>query len=139
MQVFGSSGASRGLSLGLKSKRVQGNRLDVPKISFYQLPPSHEVSLEEFETLALNRLKALKAYQELESRGLSFDRLGEQLRLRLKQYLPMKTEEDMSNDNTSHYVLRLAFCRNEGTLCPSHTRFCTVFSDQLFFVFSFMV
>ncbi|KAI9030926.1 eukaryotic and archaeal DNA primase, large subunit-domain-containing protein [Phycomyces nitens] len=66
------------------------------RLNFYLAPPSTEITIEEFEIFALDRLQG-------------------------RQHLPLKSNlsqsptlyEERRKDHISHYVLRLAYCRSE--------------------------
>lgn len=100
-------------------------------LQMYKIPPTEEINLKEFETLALERLtllrslatattlKGLRAFSEewkeyivgeLRNHGLKYySRLFENSR-------SSTTDADMQarrKDHIAHFILRLAYCRNE--------------------------
>lgn len=86
-----------------------------PQLSFYELPPTESISLQEFEEFAVERLKVLKI---METVGIQHVKTNEEydreLRNKLKAtkiWKEMKTSGDF--DRISHYILRLAYCRSD--------------------------
>lgn len=106
-------------------------------VCLYRLPPTEEIKIQEFEELALERLKVLRIFEQANSKGL---RLlsddwkeyinGELTREGLKSYLRLciggigathpigssKREFELQarrRDYISHFILRLAYCRTE--------------------------
>lgn len=95
---------------------------------FYILPPLNDVSLKDFEELAIERLKLLRV---LEKAGLKHPKIlsdewkehvTTELNLAgLKHFLRLvrgngNTEPDMNarrRDYLSHFILRFAYCRSE--------------------------
>ncbi|KAK7100935.1 DNA primase large subunit-like [Littorina saxatilis] len=113
-------------------KRVRGHiKVDTPEIyshclQLYRLPPTDTISLEEFEELAVERLKVLKA---VETAGVRYTKgsdnyiklLEKEIReTKLKQAIfekstldePIK-QQNRWKDHVSHFILRLAYCRSE--------------------------
>ncbi|XP_066465587.1 DNA primase large subunit [Tiliqua scincoides] len=89
-------------------------------LQFYLQPPTENISLMEFESLAVDRLKLLKFVENL---GVSYlkgsddyDRkLGTELRKLKFPYMAL-AEEDYDarrKDHISHFILRLAYCQSE--------------------------
>ncbi|GFT66301.1 DNA primase large subunit [Nephila pilipes] len=98
-------------------------------LQFYKYPPVNTITLEEFEELALERLKVLRL---IERAGAKFNKnsqeykdmiLSELRKQNLNSYckitLPTdstikdKTYEARRRDHISHFILRLAYCRRE--------------------------
>lgn len=122
-------------------------------VSLYTDPPAEEITLDEFELFALDRLQLLRGIESLRTRGIE-----EEFDVKLKQletkYMPLKSYRyintynswpksishrnfplvsfpllfvcslhttldaagrtpQMRKDQVSHYILRLAYCRNE--------------------------
>ncbi|KAM3930395.1 DNA primase large subunit [Leptodactylus fuscus] len=91
-------------------------------LQFYQLPPTENISLTEFETFAIERLKLLKTVENL---GVSYvkgspeynAKLDSELR-KLKFSQPVTEMNDKvydirRKDHISHFILRLAYCQSE--------------------------
>ncbi|CAJ1963468.1 unnamed protein product [Cylindrotheca closterium] len=76
-------------------------------INLYQEIPTMEVSLDDFEEFALDRLKVLKRLEQLKLRHVPAEKH--------KQYLdPLLSKlNNPEKDSISHFVLRLAYCRTE--------------------------
>ncbi|XP_054554877.1 DNA primase large subunit isoform X2 [Talpa occidentalis] len=89
-------------------------------LQFYLQPPSENVSLIEFETLAVDRLKLLKAVENL---GVSYVKTTDQYRTKLEseiRKLKFSFRENLEDeyeprrrDHISHFILRLAYCQSE--------------------------
>jgi DNA primase large subunit len=91
------------------------------RLNFYRYPPRETISLEEFETLALSRLKILRSLETALLRKRSDDELKNTLSiLEEENGLPLhhsmgneieRLENERQKDNISHFVLRLAYAR----------------------------
>ncbi|XP_054718625.1 LOW QUALITY PROTEIN: DNA primase large subunit-like [Uloborus diversus] len=96
-------------------------------LQFYKCPPVDNITLEEFEELALERLKVLRI---IERAGAKFNKnsndykemiLNELKKLNLLFYFRInpsqnndeKIYNERKKDNISHFILRLAYCRRE--------------------------
>ncbi|KIW95662.1 uncharacterized protein Z519_04247 [Cladophialophora bantiana CBS 173.52] len=96
------------------------------RLSFYDVPPTQEITLEEFETWAIDRLRILAEIEACSFRNKSQDETSAHLEPLLKKYLPLSSnsaarggilDQNLKNqrrkDHYSHYILRLAFSRTE--------------------------
>nr|XP_042897330.1 DNA primase large subunit [Parasteatoda tepidariorum] len=98
-------------------------------LQFYKFPPTDVITLEEFEDLALERLKVLRL---IERAGAKFNKnsneyremiINELRKSNLSHYVKITIEnakkEDQKyilerrRDHISHFILRLAYCRRE--------------------------
>uniref|UniRef100_A0A673BL10 DNA primase large subunit n=1 Tax=Sphaeramia orbicularis TaxID=375764 RepID=A0A673BL10_9TELE len=90
-------------------------------MQFYGQPPLENISLTEFETFAVERLKLLKTVETL---GVSFVKHSEQYSKKLESEFknlnfPYRPEtvsiefEKRRKDHISHFILRLAYCQTE--------------------------
>ncbi|XP_043543379.1 DNA primase large subunit [Chiloscyllium plagiosum] len=92
-------------------------------IQFYEQPPTENVSLQDFENFAVERLKLLKCIETL---GVSYVRASESYNKKLeaefrKLRFPYRvsSEEKLDEyeirrkDHISHFILRLAYCQSE--------------------------
>ena len=100
------------------SKRVQLEKkqkklVDEPALSLYNLPPSHNVSLDEFESYAIDRLQLLRTIEALRARNIKGSDFQNALKKAEARYMPMTEREQRQKDNTSHFILRLAYCKSE--------------------------
>ncbi|XP_064020177.1 DNA primase large subunit [Pogoniulus pusillus] len=112
-----SSGRAR-----LKQARLAGDRRELypHSLQFYLEPPTENISLVEFESFAIDRLKLLKAVENL---GVSYARGNESYKTKLETELrklkfPYRAlaEDDYEarrKDHISHFILRLAYCQSE--------------------------
>uniref|UniRef100_A0A0B6Z753 DNA primase large subunit n=2 Tax=Arion vulgaris TaxID=1028688 RepID=A0A0B6Z753_9EUPU len=96
------------------------------RLQLYTQPPSDTISLQEFEELAVERLKVLKAvetvgitqqkgtvkYNELLEKEIAATKLKDSI-LRIKSVHPEKESDNSYRDHLSHFILRLAYCRSE--------------------------
>ncbi|EXJ58327.1 DNA primase large subunit [Cladophialophora yegresii CBS 114405] len=96
------------------------------RLSLYDVPPTQEISLEEFETWAIDRLRILAEIEACSFRNKSFEETSAHLEPLLKKYLPLssntaaaggvvdqKLKNQRRKDHYSHYILRLAFSGTE--------------------------
>uniref|UniRef100_A0AAR2M5H9 DNA primase large subunit n=1 Tax=Pygocentrus nattereri TaxID=42514 RepID=A0AAR2M5H9_PYGNA len=94
-------------------------------LQLYGQPPLENISLSEFETFAVERLKLLKTVENL---GVSFVKMSEQYSKKLHAEIsglnfPFRPEvvresgpseyEKRRKDHISHFILRLAYCQTE--------------------------
>ncbi|XP_057703489.1 DNA primase large subunit [Corythoichthys intestinalis] len=97
-------------------------------LQFYGQPPLENISLTEFESFAVDRLKLLKT---VENSGVSYVKLSEQYTKKLDNEFrnlnfPYKLDADdrktqngpseyekRRKDHISHFILRLAYCQTE--------------------------
>ncbi|KAJ7632556.1 DNA primase large subunit [Roridomyces roridus] len=102
--------------------QVQLHELEYPhRLNFYDKPPLYDVSIEEFETSALDRLRILAEIESSRVRNRSWEETkkvtGDQCDkyLQLKSTLAVGVDRDAQRrkDHLGHFVLRLAFCRSE--------------------------
>lgn len=85
----------------------------------YEQPPLLDITLEEFETCAIDRLKVLAHIESLSSRSLAPAQYSAALSTFVKSHLPLNSnsarnanlDDERRRDEIGHWVLRLAFCR----------------------------
>ncbi|OLY82721.1 DNA primase large subunit [Smittium mucronatum] len=99
------------------------NILDSPypsRLSLYDQPPDLEVSIEEFENFALDRLKVLKEVELAAIRGPTVEASQKKIIEVANKYFPLSSRKlknygDLMNerrkDHVSHFILRLSFSR----------------------------
>jgi DNA primase large subunit len=86
----------------------------------YDVPPLYDVTVEEFEMSALDRLRILAEIESSAARNRSWDELKKVTVLQCEKYLPLHStleatyplDYERRRDQLSHFVLRLAFCRS---------------------------
>ncbi|KAJ1940604.1 DNA primase subunit pri2 [Linderina macrospora] len=93
------------------------------RLSVYSEPPDMEVSIEEFETFALDRLQVLKAIEDAQLRSKGDADQHERISAAVDKHLPLHTNRsklplrqlmaERRKDHVSHFILRLAFSRTE--------------------------
>ncbi|KIL69678.1 hypothetical protein M378DRAFT_190092 [Amanita muscaria Koide BX008] len=95
------------------------------RLNFYDRPPMSDVTVEEFETSALDRLRVLTEIESSAARNRTWDETKRVIDSLCKKHLPLgpnppnlKDEQwirdtERRKDHLSHFVLRLAFCRSE--------------------------
>uniref|UniRef100_A0A8C2Q7T4 DNA primase large subunit n=1 Tax=Cyprinus carpio TaxID=7962 RepID=A0A8C2Q7T4_CYPCA len=80
-------------------------------LQFYGQPPLENISLTEFETFAVERLKLLKSVENI---GVSYVKNSEQYVKKLEAEFSRTSEyEKRRKDHISHFILRLAYCQTE--------------------------
>ncbi|XP_007943821.1 DNA primase large subunit [Orycteropus afer afer] len=107
----------------MRKQRLAGDQRSAcypHSLQFYLQPPSENISLIEFENLAIDRVKLLKSVENL---GVSHmkgtdeyqNKLEAELR-RLKFSYRENLEDEYEprrRDHISHFILRLAYCQSE--------------------------
>ncbi|KAA8902507.1 hypothetical protein TRICI_005868 [Trichomonascus ciferrii] len=99
------------------------------RLNFYHGPPLQEITVEEFEEWAIDRLRVLNELELCEARGEWVEdkpnggSLGQTMKPILDKYLPLSTssgknraavvEQERKKDHYSHFILRLVFSRSE--------------------------
>ncbi|CUM65979.1 uncharacterized protein PRCAT00003633001 [Priceomyces carsonii] len=92
------------------------------RLSFYDIPPLNEITLEQFEIWAIDRLKILIEIESCIARSKSIKEIEAVIKPMLLKYLPLSPnsnqndtliEEERIKDHYSHYILRLVFCRTD--------------------------
>lgn len=86
----------------------------------YDKPPLYDVTIEEFETSALDRLRILAEIESSAARNRTWDETKTVTSNLCDKYLPLKSsnavgvdkESQRRTDHLGHFVLRLAFCRS---------------------------
>uniref|UniRef100_A0A3P8VT54 DNA primase large subunit n=1 Tax=Cynoglossus semilaevis TaxID=244447 RepID=A0A3P8VT54_CYNSE len=83
-------------------------------LQFYGQPPLENVSLIEFETFAVERLKLLKAVENLGVRHLkTSEDYEKKLQQELRSSIGLSDYDKQRKDHISHFILRLAYCQTE--------------------------
>lgn len=84
-------------------------------LSLYQECPDAEISLDEFERLAGDRLTVLRLIEQLRAKGLNEGDQEYMSRLKEaeKKHLPLRSAAEARADREGHFILRLAYCRTE--------------------------
>ncbi|WVF69690.1 hypothetical protein IAT40_004469 [Kwoniella sp. CBS 6097] len=90
------------------------------RLNFYERPPTLDITLGEFETFAIARLRVLSHIESLSHRSLPYPQLVSAIQSYTKQHLPLSSntaravnlDEERRRDEIGHWVLRLAFCRS---------------------------
>ncbi|XP_030800976.1 DNA primase large subunit [Camarhynchus parvulus] len=102
--------------------RLAGDRREQypHSLQFYLEPPTESISLVEFESFAIDRLRLLKVVENL---GVSYVRSSDEYKTKLefelrKLKFPYRAlaEDDYEarrKDHISHFILRLAYCQSE--------------------------
>lgn len=93
------------------------------RLSFYDQPPLEEITLEEFELWAIDRLKILIEIESCLARSKLLKEIEAIVKPLLLKFLPLTPSSTSGNDAQalaerrkdyySHYTLRLVFCRTE--------------------------
>jgi len=84
------------------------------QVSLYREPPNVEITLDEFEDFALERLSLLRGIEQLKARGFEIKELMEKIGELERKHMRISADpEDLRRDRLSHFILRLAYCRTE--------------------------
>ncbi|CAH7687685.1 eukaryotic and archaeal DNA primase, large subunit-domain-containing protein [Phakopsora pachyrhizi] len=90
-------------------------------LSAYSEPPNSDITIEEFEGWAIDRLKVLAEIENAVTRNRSFEDLKPILTNRCREFFTLPPGSQQldgisflkKKDQYSHFILRLAFCRSE--------------------------
>ncbi|PVU99464.1 hypothetical protein BB559_000708 [Furculomyces boomerangus] len=92
------------------------------RLSLYEKSPDLEISIEEFEIFALDRLKVLKEVELAYIRGPTTEQIQKRIIEVSTKYLPLSGRKhkpinvlvsERRKDYVSHFILRLSFSRTE--------------------------
>ncbi|QRW21519.1 DNA primase large subunit [Rhizoctonia solani] len=91
------------------------------RLNFYDDPPLCNVTLEEFETWGIQRLRVLAEIESCNVRNRTFEDTKLVALAQSKKHLPLNSTSaigmdrdlERKRDHVSHFVLRLAFCHSE--------------------------
>ena len=86
----------------------------------YDRPPTEDITLEEFESCAIDRLYVLSEIESCYARNRPFEELKKITKLQCDKHIPLDHNSAITKDRdsqrkkdiTGHFVLRLAFCRS---------------------------
>ena len=97
---------------GSQGKHGSHSNRAVPLVSLYYEVPTEEVSLDEFEEFALDRLQLLRSVELFKSRGLEETKLYEKIIETEKKFMPLASsgaddsEENRRKDIISHFIMQ---------------------------------
>ncbi|RPD66256.1 DNA primase large subunit [Lentinus tigrinus ALCF2SS1-7] len=92
------------------------------RLNFYDKPPLEDITIEDFETTALDRLRVLAEIESCFARNRAFKEMqtvildnvcNKYLELNRTSNTLKPLDEERRKDHIGHFVLRLAFCRSE--------------------------
>lgn len=91
-----------------------------PTIYSYEKPPLGDVTIEEFELFAIDRLRVLGEIETSWARNRPPEEVKKVVGDQCKKYIPLNSgtaktvelDEERRKDHIGHFVLRLAFCRS---------------------------
>lgn len=91
------------------------------RLNFYSIPPTADITLEQFEQWAIDRLRVLAELEACSFRNKSPAETAAHMKPILDKYLPLassssgssKLHEERMKDHYSHFILRLAFASTE--------------------------
>ncbi|KAI9800191.1 MAG: hypothetical protein M1825_004175 [Sarcosagium campestre] len=91
------------------------------RLNFYDSPPTAEITLEQFEQWAIDRLRILAELEACSFRNKTPAETGAHMKPLLDKYLPLSSNSSASpalhaerqKDHYSHFILRLAFSGTE--------------------------
>lgn len=90
------------------------------RLCSYDVPPVDDITIEDFETFAIDRLRVLAEIESAFARNRPYDELKKITLDQSKKYLVLNSstahtvdkEAERRKDHVGHFVLRLAFCRS---------------------------
>ncbi|KAI0420219.1 eukaryotic and archaeal DNA primase, large subunit-domain-containing protein [Xylaria grammica] len=91
------------------------------RLNFYATPPTADITLEQFEQWAIDRLRILAELEACSFRNKSLAETASHMKPLLEKYLflqpnsssSVKLSEERQKDHYSHFILRLAFASTE--------------------------
>ncbi|CAK7567974.1 MAG: DNA primase subunit pri2 [Sporothrix epigloea] len=91
------------------------------RLNIYAEPPTADITLEQFEQWAIDRLRVLAELEACSFRNRSPAETATHMKPMLEKYLPLDTNSSLSTqlaaqrkkDHYSHFILRLAFSSTE--------------------------
>ncbi|KAI1768022.1 DNA primase, large subunit [Hypoxylon sp. FL1150] len=91
------------------------------RLNFYETPPTADITLEQFEQWAIDRLRVLAELEACSFRNKSPAETAAHMKPLLEKYLPLQSNTSSSSklsaerqkDHYSHFILRLAFSSTE--------------------------
>ncbi|KAF2500899.1 DNA primase, large subunit [Lophium mytilinum] len=91
------------------------------RLNFYVVPPTAEITLEEFEVWAIGRLKVLSELEGCSFRNRSQEETTTYMTSILEKHMPLHAnssrsgilQDERKKDHYSHFILRLAFSATE--------------------------
>ncbi|CAD6887808.1 unnamed protein product [Tilletia controversa] len=113
----GGGGGSKSPGVALR----KGNERYPTRLSFYNVPPTQEITLWQFETWAIDRLRVLADIESSQARNRTYEETRDLVKTTSRTYLPLNAhtakekplQHERERDHVSHFVLRLAFSRSE--------------------------
>lgn len=93
------------------------------RLSFYSRPPTLEITIEDFQSWAIDRLIVLGEIESALYRNKSLSEMNNLIKSLTDRYLPLSSntsrplkgdhlELERRKDHYSHFILRLAFCKS---------------------------
>ncbi|PQE18205.1 hypothetical protein CJF30_00009364 [Rutstroemia sp. NJR-2017a BBW] len=91
------------------------------RLNFYAIPPTADITLEQFEQWAIDRLRVLAELEACSFRNKTPAETAEHMKPLLNKYLPLSpnsagsaiVQAERQKDHYSHFILRLAFASTE--------------------------
>lgn len=91
------------------------------RLNFYALPPTADITLEQFEQWAIDRLRVLAELEACSFRNKGIKETAEHMKPIIDKYLPLDANStsggqlaiQRQKDHYSHFILRLAFASTE--------------------------
>ncbi|EER29354.1 Eukaryotic-type DNA primase, large subunit family protein [Coccidioides posadasii C735 delta SOWgp] len=95
------------------------------RLNFYEVPPTAEITLEQFEQWAIDRLRILSELEACSYRNKTPEETTEHIKSLIRKFLPLRSNRDAGSrdsqglrderqkDHYSHFILRLAFSSTE--------------------------
>lgn len=91
------------------------------RLNFYAVPPTADITLEQFEQWAIDRLRILAELEACSFRNKNTEDTWKHMKPLLQKYMPLDNNTSKSSqlsaqrqkDHYSHFILRLAFASTE--------------------------
>ncbi|CAG8526603.1 16474_t:CDS:10 [Funneliformis caledonium] len=104
-------------------KRHQGKKSYPHVLNFYSISPTEEITIDEFESFAFDRMQVLKALEGAILRNKEEEEIKKHIENVSNTWLPLHSnesdkgyslQEERRKDHISHFILRLVYSRTEN-------------------------
>lgn len=106
----GDSGGGGGRGADASDPTAKRGRRRGSCLSLYELPPVDEVTIPQFEELAVHRLHVLREIEKMRASGAQRAAMTARTMELCRKY----GLDDPATDNASHFIVRLAYCGTEN-------------------------
>lgn len=121
-----------------KSRKAQYVGKYTSRLNMYEEPPTEDMTLEEFEQFAIDRLKLMKGVEEIgvkhpKKYGDIYRREVQEV---MRKHMPLREQDgedaqvERRKDHISHFILRLAYCRTSELRSWFLAQECALFTNR---------